>query len=112
MEGRVKRTTEFYISIAYRFDYIVYCRLYLNPQILTPAVSITLSANFLLNLCWIFIWDRAFEDTNLLVLAAVVLPMIAATNIAVVALAARNLARHSHEFERGGPLFWWGVLYR
>ena len=75
-------------------------------------MTITLSVNFLLNLTWIFIWDRAFEDTNLLVLAAVVLPMIAATNIAVVALAARNLERHSHEFERGGPLFWWGVLYR
>jgi len=87
-------------------------RLYMSPQILTPSVTITLSINFLLNLAWIFIWDRSFNDPNLTIFAAVVLITIAATNILVIAFASRNLAKHSHEFQRGGPLFWWGVLYR
>ena len=91
-----------------------YCcyRLYLNPQILTPSVTGTLSLNFVLNLTWIFVWDRSSKDVNLTILAAVVLFSIAITNIMVIAFAARNLYRHQHEFQKGGPLFWWGVLYK
>ena len=30
----------------------------------------------------------------------------------VIVFMTRNLDRHAHEFQRGGPLFWWGALYR
>ena len=72
----------------------------------------TLSLNFVLNLTWIFVWDRSIHDVNLTILAAVILFSIAITNIAVIAFTVRNLYKHQHEFQKGGPLFWWGVLYK
>jgi len=87
-------------------------RLYLSPQILTPSVTITLSLNFILNLAWIFIWDRSYNNENLTILANIFLVFIATTNILVIVFMTRNLGRHNHEFQRGGSLFWWGVLFR
>ena len=97
-----------------RFIFIILstCRLYMSPHILTPPVTLTMSLNFILNLCWIFIWDRSVNDTNLIIVAAVFLPSIAVTNMMVVAFMTRNLDKHAHEFQRGGPLFWWGAIYR
>lgn len=87
-------------------------RLYLSPQILTPSVTITLSLNFILNLAWIFIWDRSFNNENLTILASIFLVFIAVTNILVIVFMTRNLGKHNHEFQRGGTLFWWGALFR
>ena len=75
-------------------------------------MTATLSTNFLLNLAWIFVWDRSFADTNLTILAAVILISIAITNMLVIAFFTRNLFKHQHEFQKGGPLFWWGVIYK
>ena len=33
-------------------------RVYLSPAIATPAVMATFSINMVLNLAWIFLWDR------------------------------------------------------
>ena len=89
-----------------------YSRLYLSPQILTPSVTITLSLNFILNLAWIFIWDRSYKNENLTILANIFLVFIATTNILVIVFMTKNLGKHNHEFQRGGPLFWWGALFR
>ena len=75
-------------------------------------MTITLSLNFILNLAWIFIWDRSYNNENLTILASIFLVFIATTNILVIVFMTRNLGKHSHEFQRGGPLFWWGVLFR
>jgi len=99
----------FIITIFIKTDF---GRLYMNPQILTPAVTATLNINFILNLAWIFVWDRTIEDKNLIILAAVILPIIAITNMMVIAFMTGNIAKHCHEFQRGSPLFWWGMLYR
>jgi len=99
----------FIITIFIKTDF---GRLYMNPQILTPSVTATLSINFILNLAWIFVWDRSFENVNLIILAAVILPTIAITNMLVIAFMTRNISKHCHEFQRGSPLFWWGMLYR
>lgn len=99
----------FIISIFVKTDF---GRLYMSPQILSPSVTITMSVNFILNLCWIFVWDRGVNDTNLIIVAAIFLISIAITNILVIVFMTRNLDRHAHEFQRGGPLFWWGALYR
>ena len=72
----------------------------------------TLSLNFILNLAWIFIWDRSFRNENLTIFACVVLILIATTNILVIVFLTKNLSKHSHEFQRGGSLFWWGALFR
>merc|ERR1712045_86689 len=37
---------------------------------------------------------------------------IATTNILVIVFMTKNLGKHNHEFQRGGSLFWWGVLFR
>ena len=75
-------------------------------------MTITLSLNFILNLAWIFIWDRSFNNENLTILASIFLVFIAVTNILVIVFMTRNLGKHNHEFQRGGTLFWWGALFR
>ena len=75
-------------------------------------MTATLSLNFILNLASIFIWDTSYVNENLTILACVVLVFIATTNVLVIFFLSKNLAKHSHEFQRGGRLFWWGLLYR
>jgi len=87
-------------------------RIYLNPAIASPMVTATLSINFLLNLAWIFIWDRSFATTSLTILASIFLFLIAISNILVMAFMAKNIGDNVDEFERGNPMFWWGVAYR
>jgi len=87
-------------------------RLYLNPAIASPAVTATLSVNFILNLAWIFIWDRSYVNANLTILASITLFLIAITNILVMAFMAKNIGDNVEDFKRGAPLFWWGITYR
>ena len=87
-------------------------RLYLSPHILTPTVTATLSLNFILNLAWIFVWDASYVNENLTILACFVLIFIAISNVLVILFMCKNLGKHSHEFQRGERLFWWGALYR
>jgi len=87
-------------------------RLYLSPEIASPAVTATLSINFLLNLAWIFVWDRSFETTSLVILASILLFLIAISNILIMAFMAKNIGDNLDDFTRGAPLFWWGVGYR
>jgi len=89
-----------------------YGRLYLSPAIMTPKVSITFSINMMLNLAWIFLWDRSTQNTDLLIVAAVFLVLIATSNALVMILMARNITNNSNAFSRSSPLFWWGVTYR
>jgi len=87
-------------------------RRYLNPVIASPAMTATLSINFLLNLAWIFIWDRGYADSSLITVASVCLFLIAITNILVMVFLAKNIGDNSEDFTWGAPLFWWGVAYR
>eukprot|EP00092_Neocalanus_flemingeri_P040904 GFUD01044535.1.p1 GENE.GFUD01044535.1~~GFUD01044535.1.p1 ORF type:complete len:320 (+),score=89.94 GFUD01044535.1:375-1334(+) len=87
-------------------------RLYLTPEIASPAVTATLSVNFVLNLAWIFIWDRSYVNPDLIILASIFLFLIAITNILVMVFMAKNIGDNAHDFTRGSPLFWWGVTYR
>jgi len=87
-------------------------RLYLSPAIATPAVTSTLSINFILNLAWIFIWDRSFVNPDLTILASIFLFLIAITNIMVMVFMAKNIGDNAGNFIHGSPLFWWGVGYR
>jgi len=89
-------------------------RAYLSPPIATPAVMGTFSVNMVLNLAWIFVWDRSSVDgqNGLTILAFFILISIALSNIAVMALMARNITKYATEFARGTPLFWWGIAYR
>jgi len=81
-------------------------KVYLNPPFATPLLMSVMSANFLLNLAWIFLWDREVQ-----VVAAIFLFLIAGTNIAVVAIMARNIAMYS-VYNKGEEMFAWGVVYR
>jgi len=89
-------------------------RAYLSPPIATPEVMGTFSFNMVLNLAWIFIWDRSSVAgyDGLVILAFFILVSIAVTNIAVMTLMARNITKYTAEFARGTPLFCWGIAYR
>lgn len=82
-------------------------KLYLSPGFATPGLMSVMSANFLLNLAWIFLWDREYQ-----VVAAIFLFLIAGTNIAVVAIMARNIYIHSDRYAKGEDMFIWGIVYR
>merc|ERR1712051_882184 len=86
-------------------------RAYLSPPIATPAVMGTFSFNMVLNLAWIFVWDRSSVEgyDGLVILAFFILVSIAVSNIAVMALMARNITKYAAEFARGTPLFWCGL---
>jgi len=87
-------------------------RVYLSPAIASPAVMATFSVNMVFNVAWIFIWDRAFIDENMAIVASIFLFLIAITNILVMVFMARNISHHAEEFAYKAPLFWWGVAYR
>ena len=46
-----------------------------------------------------------------IVAAAVVLALIAISNVAVVGLMARNIFNYKEEYSRGQPAFAWGIVY-
>jgi len=87
-------------------------KVYLSPEIANPSFLITLSLNFILNTAWIFIWDRASVNVPLTILAAIVLFLVAITNILAGSFLAYNIGRHCDKFSRGGGMFWYGLGYR
>jgi len=82
-------------------------KLYLSPPFATPLLSGITILNFILNLTWIFVWDREF-----LVFACVVLVSIWITGMIIIGLMARNIQKHEEVYRRGGDMFAWGVVYR
>lgn len=86
-------------------------RLYLRPEILSPSVTGTLSLNFVLNLVWIFVWDRTINNANLTILASIILFFIAITNVLVMVFMAKNIGDNLEIFQRDS-LEWWLVFYR
>lgn len=82
-----------------------YGRLYLNPPFATPTVNIIMTINFALNLTWIFLWDR-----EMIIVAAVVLILMALTNMIIIALMAKNL--QFDVYKKGNQMFTWGIIYR
>ena len=87
-------------------------RLYLSPAIASPSVTISLTLNFILNLAWIFVWDRSTQTKSLLIVAFIILLLCAITNILAAAFLAKNIVDNQQHFVRGAALFWWGVVYR
>jgi len=84
-----------------------YGRLYLNPPFATSLLNIIMTINFALNLTWIFLWDR-----EVIIGSAVVLILLAITNITMITLMARNLYMYLDIYKKGNPMFKWGIIYR
>jgi hypothetical protein len=82
-------------------------RLYLSPVFASPLLSAAMSVNFILNLAWIFIWDREF-----IIVASIGLFLIAASNLTIVGIMARNLYIERQQYSRGTDMFMWGIIYR
>jgi len=89
-----------------------YGRVYLSPPIMTPSVSTTFIINMVLNLAWIFVWDRSSVNQDLTILALVILLLTAISNVLVMTLLARNITANTADFSRAAPLFWWGTACR
>jgi len=79
-----------------------YGPVYLNPCIASPLYCLVLTLNLLLNLTWIFVWDN-----QLLVAASVVLILIAVTNVAQMAIVARNIAMENHALKEEQTKTYW-----
>ena len=67
---------------------------------------IVMTVNFILNLTWIFLWDR-----EQIVAAAVILASLAVSGMVVVGLMARNIFNHKEEYSKGRPMFPWSIVY-
>ncbi len=77
-------------------------KLYLNPEVLTPAYLIICIVNLILETAWIFIWDN-----ELLELASADLFAIAITNVMSVMLLARNMAQRDNAMKVEQPKLYW-----
>ena len=77
-------------------------KLYLNPEIATPWYSFFFTFNLLVNVAWLFTWDR-----EQLVGSAILLFLIAMTNIMAIGILARNIAQDGHQLREDRPKIYW-----
>ncbi len=77
-------------------------RLYLHPEIIDLIYSFMMTLNFILNLTWIFVWDREEMLT-----ATVLLIFIAITNVIALGVMARRLSYDNHELMRENSKLYW-----
>jgi len=82
-------------------------KLYLNPPFVTPLVSAITIINFILNLTWIFVWDREY-----LSVACAVLFFQQLTGNMVIGLMGRHFIVYEEQYKKGGDMFAWGIVYR
>merc|ERR1711997_980662 len=77
-------------------------KLYLNPEIATPWYSFFFTFNLLVNVAWLFTWDR-----EQIVGASILLFLIAMTNIMAIGILARNIAQDGHQLREDRPKIYW-----
>ena len=88
-------------------------RLYMEPMILTPSVTVTLSMSSILTFAWMFL-EKTFEldDTALFLTAIWQLPAIFLNFVTSWCLCS-NISENSEKFnKRGTLLFRIGILYK
>ena len=79
--------------------------IYLNPVVASPAYCSVYGINFLMNLGWIFLWDR-----ELLVVSSYVLFGIAITNFIALTLLIRNIENKNHLLKQEQPKIYWTYI--
>ena len=79
--------------------------IYLNPVVASPMYSFVYGINFLMNLGWIFLWDR-----ELLVVSSYVLCGIAITNFIALTLLIRNIESQNHLLKQEQPKIYWTYI--
>lgn len=80
-------------------------KLYLHPEVVDIWYSIVFSFNLILNLTWIFVWDR--EE---LVTSCVVLYFIFVTNVMSIGFMAKTVADGNHDMMKTNPKLYWGYV--
>ena len=75
------------------------------PVVASTAFCGVYSLNFLLNLGWIFLWDR-----ELLVVSSYVLWDIAITNIVALTLLIQNIEIENHRLKKEQPKIYWTYI--
>ncbi|KAM4694881.1 uncharacterized protein O3C94_005299 isoform 1-T4 [Discoglossus pictus] len=92
------------------FGYVLagFCRrselgwMYLKPDVLPVSFYIVWILNNVLNIGWLFLWDREYLIPSLIFLAA-----IACTNYIVLIISYRSLFRHGNWFQRHQKVDLW-----
>jgi len=79
--------------------------IYLSPVVASPAYCTVYGINFLMNLGWIFLWDR-----QLLVVSSYVLFDIAITNFIAITLLIRNIESKNHLLKLDQPKIYWTYI--
>jgi len=79
--------------------------IYMNPVVASPQYCLIYGINFLMNLGWIFLWDR-----ELLVVSSYVLCGIAITNIISMALLIRNVVENESSLRQEQPKIYWTYI--
>lgn len=77
----------------------------MNPVIASPAYCAIYGINFLMNLTWIFLWDREF-----LLVALYVLWGVAATNIISMVLLIRNIEKAGNFLKHKNSKLYWTYI--
>jgi len=81
-------------------------RLISKHGIATPMFLGIITANYLINFTWIFLFDRAYEHKWLVGLSSFALFVIAITNIISTGIFARNISENVHNFSTTYAVFY------
>jgi len=79
--------------------------IYVNPVVASPTYCLVYGINFIMNLGWIFLWDR-----ELLVVSSYFLCGIAITNIIAMALFIRNIVEAGNFLKLEQPKIYWTYI--
>jgi len=79
--------------------------IYVNPIVASPTYCLIYGINFLMNLGWIFLWDR-----ELLVVSSYFLCGIAITNIIAMTLFIRNIVEAGNFLKLEQPKIYWTYI--
>jgi len=79
--------------------------IYINPVVVSPAYCVVYGFNFLLNIAWLFFWDR-----ELLTLASCDLFAIFITNVISLILLIQNIEQDDHLLKHEQPKIYWTYI--
>jgi len=79
--------------------------IYLNPVVVSPTYCAVYGINFLLNIAWLFLWDR-----EVLAAASTDLFAIFITNVISLVILIKNIEREDHLLKKEQPRIYWTYI--
>jgi hypothetical protein len=77
----------------------------MSPVVASPAFCLIYSLNFVLNIGWVFSWDREMLVTSSYILWGMVI-----TNIVAMTILIQNIEKENHQLKEEQPTIYWTYI--